>query len=122
MQTSMPKPANIHRAFPYATVLAVLIALAIIVWAASVVPRLVARPTQVFAVTMQERAWYACAAHIAEQYQLSFLAAQRYTSSAVTTISSDTYQASITYPKQGRTVLCTIQRTAEGTWQLLDLR
>ncbi len=122
MENPMQKSANIPKAFPYATVLAVLLALAIVVWAASVVPRLAARPTPVFAVTMQERAWYACAAHIAEQYQLSFLGAQRYTASAVITLSSDTYQASIAYPKQGRTVLCTIQRTAEGTWQLLDLR
>ncbi len=120
METPMRKPARAPTA--YGTVLVVLVALAIVIWAASVLPRLGARSAPLYPVTIQERAWYACTAHIAEQYQFSFFEAQRYYAGGVATLSSDTYQARMAYSKQGRTMLCKIQLTPSGSWQLLELR
>ncbi len=120
MEAPLQKPASSSKT--YATIVAVLLALAIIAWAANLLPRFVARPAPILAVTIEERAWYACAAHIAEQFKFSFFDAQRYYPAGVTTISNDTYQASIAYPGRGSTILCKIQHTPSGTWQILELR
>ncbi len=114
-----------EKAYPrntFPTVLAVLVVLLILIWSISIVPRLVAPPAPVLAVTMQQRAWYACAAHVAEQFQLSFFEAERYRVAGVATLSGDTYRATIAYPNQGRTISCTIQHTPSGGWQLLELK
>ena len=119
METPMQKPANTLKT--YTIVLAVLLGLGIVLLAVSVVSRPAALPMPIQAVTMQERAWYACTAHIAEQLKFSFLDAQRYNPGGVTTASSDTYQVRVSYSKQGSTIHCKIQHTRSGNWQLLEL-
>ena len=119
METPMQKPANTLKTLTI--VLAVLLGLGIALFAVSVVSRLAVLPTPIQAVTIQERAWYACTAHIAEQRKFSFLDAQRYNPGGVTIVSSDTYQVKISYSKHGSTVICKIQHTPSGIWRLLDL-
>ena len=119
VETPMHERANTFKT--YTIVLAVLLGLGIVLFAASVVSRLSVPTTPIQAVTMQEHAWYACTAHIAEQLKFSFLDAQRYNPGGVTIVSSDTYQVKVSYSKQGSTILCKIQHTPSGNWQLLEL-
>ncbi len=120
MEAPLQKRANAPIAF--STLVAILLAVAIVVWAGSLVPRFAVGPTLAYGVSVQEAAWYACTAHIALQYNYSFLDAQRYYPANVTNLSRDTYRARIGYASEGRTVLCTIQRTSAGGWQLVQLQ
>jgi len=81
------------------------------------VPTAVPTPTS----TPQEKAWYACTAFIDRQLGLSFLDAQDYTPSGVTTSGSDQYTVEVFYADQGDTYRCELSRHANGDWQLLSL-
>ncbi len=120
METTLQKSANTPKTF--AVILAALLVLGIVVYAASLASSSIAPRRSIRAVTLQEHAWYACTAFMAEQLKLSVLEAQRYNPGRVAIVSSDTYQAKISYAKQGSTYLCEILHTRSGNWQLLSLK
>jgi hypothetical protein len=120
VETTVQRPASVLKTS--AVVLAALLVLGIAVYAASVASSSIAPRTPIRAVTLQEHAWYACTAFIAEQLKLSVLEAQQYNSGGVATVSGATYQAKVHYAKQGSTYLCEILHTPSGNWQLLSLK
>lgn len=70
--------------------------------------------------TIEENAWFACTTGIEKQLGVSYLDAQHFTSSGVTSLGSNQYKVVVYYAKDTVFYQCTVQKVSQG-WAILEI-
>jgi hypothetical protein len=71
--------------------------------------------------SIQQSAWTACTLFIERQLDISYLDAQSYTASSLTTLPDNQYIVEVFYADLAKTYRCQLFHRPDGNWELLKL-